>query len=77
MIHSYEELFEIFEGFCKENFPKAVAKDYLTKLDEEVFELNERPSMEELADCMLVLVGLSRFLPGELKEAVEKKNRKK
>ena len=29
--------------------------------------------MEELADCMLVLIGLSRFLPGDLKTALTDK----
>lgn len=70
---SYEELFEQFIDFSQSTFVDAEAQSYLTKLGEEAKELGENPSMEELADCMLVLVGLSRFLPGELKQALHEK----
>jgi len=65
---SYEELFERFSHFCETTYPDARADSYLNKLKEEVQELQSDPNMEELADCMLVLVGLSKFLPGNLKQ---------
>lgn len=68
-----EELFERFKTFSKKTFVGAEAESYLNKLDEEVQELKEDPNIEELADCMLVLVGLSRFVEGDLKEAVRQK----
>lgn len=70
---SLDQLFLEFRAFCEENYPEAVAEDYLTKLDEEVQELKEAPSMEELVDCMMVLVGLSRFLDGDLEDEFHKK----
>ena len=67
---NYEELFERFKTFSQNTFCEAEAQDYLKKLHEEFSELQQNPCMEELADCMLVLIGLSRFLPGDLKEAI-------
>jgi NTP pyrophosphatase (non-canonical NTP hydrolase) len=72
----YENLFERFQEFTKNRFPEAQADSYLTKLNEEFAELQKDPNMEELADCMLVLVGLSRFIPGDLKSAIESKIKK-
>lgn len=69
----FNVLFERFLRFCETTYPEAEAKDYLTKLREEVGELEADPSMEELVDCLLVLVGLSRFLPGDLKKALAEK----
>ena len=69
----FEALFERFLLFCEKTYPEAVAEDYLTKLREEVGELHAEPNMEELVDCLLVLIGLSRFLPGNLKEALSEK----
>lgn len=68
-----EALFKRFLHFCEKTYPEAKAQDYLTKLNEEAEELLAEPSMEELVDCILVLVGLSRFLPGDLKNALEAK----
>lgn len=69
----YEELFERFRNFSRQTFKDAKAQSYLNKLKEESEELQENPCMEELADCMLVLVGLSRFLEGDLKAELQKK----
>ena len=68
-----EELFDRFRNFSKKTFIGAEAQSYLNKLEEEVQELKQEPNMEELADCMLVLVGLSRFIEGDLKEALRHK----
>jgi NTP pyrophosphatase (non-canonical NTP hydrolase) len=70
---SYEDLFQRFKTFSETTFKDAALKSYLTKLQEESKELMEEPSMEELADCMLVLIGASRFLEGDLKKEIEKK----
>ena len=70
---SLEELFERFKDFSKKTFIDAESQSYLKKLEEEVVELKEDTNMEELADCMLVLVGLSRFIEGDLKEALRQK----
>lgn len=70
---SFEALFERFKTFCGKTYTGAVAEDYLTKLGEEVGELEASPNMEELADCMLVLVGLSRFIEGDLKQSLLRK----
>ena len=68
-----ESLFERFRDFTQKTFPDAKAQSYLTKLEEEVAELQKEPNMQELADCMLVLVGLSQFIDGDLKSELEKK----
>jgi predicted house-cleaning noncanonical NTP pyrophosphatase (MazG superfamily) len=70
---SIDDLFKRFENFARTVLVKADQKSYLKKLQEEVQELNEEPNMEELADCMLVLVGLSQHLEGDLKEALQAK----
>jgi len=70
---SFEELFAQFIQFSETTFIGAEAESYLNKLKEETKELTESPNMEELADCMLVLIGLSRFLPGDLKTALTDK----
>lgn len=70
---SFEELFERFKVFSQNTFIDANTDDYLIKLEEEVKELKEDVSIEELADCVLVLVGLSRFIEGDLKKAITNK----
>ena len=71
-VRKREELFEQFISFSKTTFVDAEAESYLNKLKEETRELSENPNMEELADCMMVLIGLSRFLPGDLKETLSR-----
>jgi predicted house-cleaning noncanonical NTP pyrophosphatase (MazG superfamily) len=70
---SLEQLFERFKSFSEKTFVGAETQSYLNKLEEEVAELKEDPNIEELADCMLVLVGMSRFIEGDLKEALREK----
>jgi predicted house-cleaning noncanonical NTP pyrophosphatase (MazG superfamily) len=70
---SFDQLFQRFLEFSQTTFSDAKAESYLTKLEEEIRELKDDPNMEELADCMMVLIGLSRFLPGDLKEILAKK----
>lgn len=70
---SLEALFNRFKTFSQNTFTQADAESYLIKLEEEVAELKEDLDIEELADCILVLVGLSRFIPGDLKNALKAK----
>lgn len=70
---SFDQLFERFIQFSQTTFSDAKAESYLAKLKEEIHELQEQPNMEELADCMMVLIGLSRFLPGDLMQTLAKK----
>lgn len=70
---SFDQLFERFLEFSQKTFSDAKAESYLTKLEEETKELKAQPNMEELADCMMVLVGLSRFIPGDLKQTLAQK----
>jgi len=69
----YESLFLRFKDFTKKAFPEANADSYLTKIKEELTELEKDQNIDELADCVLVLIGLSRFISGDLKGAIEKK----
>ena len=69
----FEALFERFRDFSRRTYHGAGPADYLVKLREEVGELEQHTCLEELADCMLVLVGLSRFLEGDLKEVLRRK----
>ena len=70
---SFDKLFERFLKFSQTTFKDAKSESYLAKLEEETQELKDHPNMEELADCMMVLIGLSRFLPGDLKQTLAKK----
>lgn len=74
-VPDYEELFSRWHSFAKSRLPKADRQSFLNKLSEEVRELQESPNMEELADCLLVLAGLSAHLPGDLKTELERKIR--
>mgnify|MGYP006451406213 CR=1 FL=1 len=69
----YESLFLRFKDFTKKAFPEANADSYLTKIKEELSELEKDQNIDELADCILVLIGLSRFIRGDLKAAIANK----
>ena len=67
---SYDEIFLRFEDFANKVLTQADQNSYLNKLNEEVKELSSEPCMEELADCILVCMGLSKHLEGDLKDAL-------
>lgn len=67
---SYDEIFLRFQTFAEKVLTQADQSSYLNKLNEEVKELNSEPCMEELADCILVCIGLSKHLKGDLKDAL-------
>jgi predicted house-cleaning noncanonical NTP pyrophosphatase (MazG superfamily) len=67
---SYDDIFSRFEIFAKKVLTGADKSSFLNKLNEEIEELNEDPCMEELADCVLVCIGLAEHLDGNLKTAL-------
>lgn len=69
----FAELFERFKKFSDTTFVDSSIDDYLTKLREEVGELEQAPNMTEVADCMMVLVAISKYLEGDLREEIQRK----